>query len=150
MRVRTVPVMGAIRSLTLLVDSIVAAGLTGPHDFARSGQGHVEYVAEGLLREVGHPCADQAGSGVKAGPKVICAVPEVSWDIGHYSPLAVPLAWHLGGSLVAWAHHPGCRVAMRQMARGPPARQACHPGGEVPKQADGAGLTGCWRDVDGR
>jgi hypothetical protein len=73
-----VPVPGAIRSLTLLVDSISPQASPGD-PLTWPGQAHVDHVAQGLLREVGDAGAHQAGAGVDAGPQVILAVTQVSW-----------------------------------------------------------------------
>jgi hypothetical protein len=116
--------MGATRSLTLLTDSMSPQAWPALHSLAQPGQGHVDYVAEGLLGEIGHPAANHVVIGIEAGPQVIFAVPQVSWEIGHGSS--------------CW-----------QMAGGPPGGQAGRAGNGRPGQGAGAGLAGRGRDVDG-
>jgi hypothetical protein len=91
-RVGQVVVAGAYRpgdGRDQVVDALdrldVAAGLAGLDRFAEVGQGHLDHVAEGLLREIGHPDAHQAGAGAEPDPQMIRAVSQVSWYIGHCS-----------------------------------------------------------------
>jgi hypothetical protein len=66
LRARTRPGDGRDQVVAALDRLDVAAGLTGLDRFAEVGQGHLDHVAEGPLREIGHPDAHQAAASTGA------------------------------------------------------------------------------------
>jgi len=65
----------------------VAAGLAGRDCVTAPGRGHLDHVAERLLREVSHASTHQAGAADRADPQVISAAFQVFRYFGHCSSI---------------------------------------------------------------